>query len=91
MGAGSHVEKFSDVFRVHDRLVDQVFQRAGTKQAWGRLGSKNHRIDSLTVGGGVVCRLLYHQLFLLSLQYLFQAQNLRRRSIWLSICYRSAS
>lgn len=74
MRAGSHVEKFSEVFRVHDRLADQVFHRAGTKQAWGRLGSKNHRSDSVTVGGGLVCRLLYHQLFLLSLQYLFHLE-----------------
>lgn len=60
MRAGSHVEKFSEVFRGQFAvLADQVFHRAGTKQAWGRLGaSKNHRSDSVTVGGGLVCRLL---------------------------------
>lgn len=90
MRVRSHREKLWEILRVQDRLEDQVWGRAETRQDSGRLGSRNHSNGFMAVRGCLVYWLVCHQLFLLSLQYLFQTQNPTRRSNWLSIGHRYA-
>lgn len=92
MGAGSHMEKLSEVFRVQDRLEDSVLERAGTKQNWGRPGNRNHSDGSVAVRAWLVYGLVFHQLFLLSLQYVSDSKSQKKVQLVehrLQVCFLS--